>query len=1063
MKIRDRQHLCDLLKIPFSDDQLAAITAPANRPQAIIAGAGSGKTTVMAARVVWLVGHDGVDPARILGLTFTNKAAGELGEKVRDALRLLGADVATDPGTDVGEPTVSTYHAFAGQLITEFGLLIGLEPDLRLLADASRFQLAARAVATYRGDLPEISVHTPTLVLAILGMEGQLSEHLVSTSVLREHAQQVLAEAQAVPIRRKSKDDPGWSEANAKSVMSAARRRIELTHLVDRYRELKSEHGLMDFSDQMLWGAQLAEVAEVSEALRERYDVVLLDEYQDTSVAQHLLLQRLFGGHGVTAVGDPAQSIYGWRGAAAGNLLNFLDDFPSADGSRGLSHSLHVTRRCAPEVIDIANKMARNFYEQPDVDITPLQAAPENAAGVVSAALHSTVQHEIDDLVHRITTLHDDGMPWREIAVLVRVGKENGAIVEALRSVDVPVEVVGMTGLLHQPEVRDVLSVLELLHDVTANPAVIRLLVGPRWRLGVRDLALLGKRAGQLGGRRAVGADDESPEDALERELSAAVEGVDPADIVSLAEAVDDPGDLPYSAEARRRLGELAALLRHLRAHLGEPLVDLTRRVVSALDLDVELALRPDGIGPDNISALLDAVAGYSENDRYADLAGLMAYLEAEDEYAGGLEVASPSESDSVKLLTAHKSKGLEYDAVFVPLLSKTVFPSSLSRPRWPTRIDALPVALRGDHDSLPDLAEWTNQAMDEFKAEWDAEALLEEDRLAYVAFTRARHHLHVSGHHWGRTQKKPLGPSAYLEAVRKWLGDRGDAVTIWADAPADDEVSPFLGEGAVHHWPVQLGGLAARHEAAAMVAAARSGQLAEPEDASGITIDVEARERLDSIDAELDLLLAEAAELESPVREVMIPPVLSATATMALAADEQAFLRQLARPVPRRPSAAARFGTQFHARIEAHYGQQALLDPTDLPGQGDVAIGSDPELDELFDRFVSGEFGSRTPVAIEAPFSIRLAGRQIIGRIDAVFETTLPDGSVGYEVVDWKTNADTTADRLQLAIYRLAWAEQHGLDPTVVTGAFAYVRLDQTVRYDDLPGRAELEELIAG
>ena len=163
------------------------------------------------------------------------------------------------------------------------------------------------------------------------------------------------------------------------------------------------------------------------------------------------------------------------------------------------------------------------------------------------------------------------------------------------------------------------------------------------------------------------------------------------------------------------------------------------------------------------------------------------------------------------------------------------------------------------------------------------------------------------------------------------------------------------------------------------------------------------------------------------------------------------------------RPSAAARFGTQFHARIEAHYGQQALLDPTDLPGQGDVAIGSDPELDELFDRFVGGEFGSRTPVAIEAPFSIRLAGRQIIGRIDAVFETTLPGGSVGYEVVDWKTNADTTADRLQLAIYRLAWAEQHGLDPAVVTGAFVYVRLDQTVRYDDLPGRAELEELIAG
>jgi len=1058
MRIRDTRHLCELLGIPFSTEQLAAITAPPAAPQAIIAGAGSGKTTVMAARVVWLVGHDGIDPSRILGLTFTNKAAGELGQRVREALRTLGADAAPEPGTDVGEPTVSTYHAFAGQLIGEFGLLHGLEPDLRLLADASRFQLAARAVATYQGRLSEISVHTPTLVLNILGLEGQLSEHLTGTEALREHAARVVSEVGSTTIRRKTKDDPGWSNGNAEKVLSAARRRIELTHLVDRYRELKAEHGLMDFSDQMRWGAELAEIPEVGAALRERFDVVLLDEYQDTSVAQHLLLRRLFAGHGVTAVGDPAQSIYGWRGAAADNLLGFLDDFLDASGQRGLAHSLHVTRRCCPEVIEVANRLAAPFYAETS-DVVPLQAAEANAPGTVSAALHATVQHEIDDLVTRVLAEHDAGTAWREIAVLVRVGKENGAIVEALRAAGAPVEVVGMTGLLHQPEVRDVLSVLELLHDVTANPAVIRLLTGPRWRLGARDLALVGRRAGELRGRRAAGADDETPDEALDRELAAAVEGVDPADIVSLAEAVDDPGDQPFSPEARHRLGELAGLLRGLRSHLGEPLVDLTRRVVTALDLDVELAIRPDGIGPDNIAALLDAVAGYSENDRYADLAGLMAYLEAEDEYAGGLEVASPSESDSVKLLTAHRAKGLEYDAVFVPLLSGTVFPDTKGRPRWTTQIDALPVALRGDRDSLPDLVEWTNAGLDDFHAAWKREALLEEHRLAYVAFTRARRRLHVSGHHWGRTQKRPLGPSPFLSDVRTWLDERGDPLAGWADAPSDDEESPFLGFGGVHAWPAGLNGLDARREAAALVAAVRRGGVAEPVDQG--PVDQAARERLDRIDEQIDLLLAEALELEAPVREVPLPPVLSATATMALAGDEESFLRQLARPVPHRPSAAARFGTRFHARIEAHYGQQALLDPTDLPGQGDLDISSDPELDELFDRFVNGEYGHRVPVAIEAPFSIRLAGRQIIGRIDAVFETTLPDGSAGFEVVDWKTNADTTADPLQLAIYRLAWAEQHGLDARQVIGAFAYVRLDRTVRPDDLPGREELEDLL--
>jgi len=1057
VKVRDEAHLCTLLQIDFSPEQLGAITAPADRPQAIIAGAGSGKTTVMAARVVWLVGHDGIDPGRILGLTFTNKAAGELGERVRTALRTLGSDVAAEPGADVAEPTVSTYHAFAGQLISEFGLLIGLEPDLRLLADATRFQLAARAVSTYDGDLREISTHVPTLVLALLGLEGQLAEHLVRTDDVRSHATRVIAEVEATPVRRKTKQAPGWSTSNAASVLSAARRRIELTYLVDRYRDLKAEHGLMDFSDQMLWGAQLAEVAEVAEELRDRYDVVLLDEYQDTSVAQHLLLQRLFAGRGVTAVGDPAQSIYGWRGAAAGNLLSFLDDFPGADGARGLSHSLHVTRRCAPEVIEIANQMAEEFYRQPDVDITPLRAAPENRAGRVTAALHSTVDDEIADLVHRILDEHAAGTPWREIAVLVRVGKENGAIVEALRSAGAPVEVVGMTGLLHQPEVRDVLSVLELLHDVTANPAAIRLLTGPRWRLGSRDLALLGKRAAALGGRDAAGTDGESPDEILARELAAAVEGVDPADIVSLAEAVDDPGDLPYSIQARDRLAELAALLRHLRAHLGEPLVDLARRVVTALDLDVELAVRPDGIGPDNVAALLDAIAGYAENDRYADLAGLMAYLEAEDEYAGGLEVASPSESDSVKVLTVHKAKGLEYDAVFVPLLSQTVFPSDRGRPRWHGRIDTLPVELRGDRGSLPDVEEWTNQALEDFKADWNAEALLEEDRLAYVAFTRARRRLHVSGHHWARTRIKPIGPSSYLTGVHEWLRNRGESVGPWAPAPADDDVNPLIGSGEVYAWPVRLGGLETRRAAAAAVTAAREGRLADP-DATVGSVDADGRDELLRIDAELDLLLAEATERESPVRQVQVPTVLSATATMALAHDEEAFLRQLARPVPRRPSPAARFGTRFHALIEAHYGQQALLDPTDLPGQGDLGIDSDPELDELFEAFVRSEYGNRTSVAIEAPFALRLAGRQIIGRIDAVFD----DGAGGFEVVDWKTNAERSADPLQLAIYRLAWAEQRGLDPAAVTGAFVYVRLGDTVRFDDLPGRAELETLLS-
>ncbi|MEW5632354.1 UvrD-helicase domain-containing protein, partial [Streptomyces hydrogenans] len=141
--LTDPEQLKELLGIPFTPEQTACITAPP-APQVIVAGAGSGKTTVMAARVVWLVGTGQVAPERVLGLTFTNKAAGELAERVRTALVRAGVTDPdpVDPDDPPGEPRISTYHAFAGQLLTDHGLRIGLEPTSRLLADATRFQLA---------------------------------------------------------------------------------------------------------------------------------------------------------------------------------------------------------------------------------------------------------------------------------------------------------------------------------------------------------------------------------------------------------------------------------------------------------------------------------------------------------------------------------------------------------------------------------------------------------------------------------------------------------------------------------------------------------------------------------------------------------------------------------------------------------------------------------------------------------------------------------------------------------------------------------------------------------
>ncbi|HPU12390.1 MAG TPA: ATP-dependent DNA helicase [Aeromicrobium sp.] len=1028
--IRDTEHLKEVLDIPFSPDQLAAITADPAIPQAIIAGAGAGKTAVMAARVVWLVGHLGLDPDRILGLTFTAKAAAELAGRVRKSLELVG------DFSDYGEPTVSTYHAFAGTLIAEHGLRLGIEPDLRVLADATRFQLAARVVREHRGPLSYVSSWVPLVIGDLLALDGQLAEHLVSPEAVRDFDQARIDEVAALAKPLK------WNTELA----DACRKRDELTVLVQEYREAKTAAAVMDFSDQMAWGAQLAELAPVRESLQERFDVVLLDEYQDTSIAQRDLLQSLFAGRPISAVGDPAQGIYGWRGAASGNLTGFLKDFPSANGTKGQLFGLNVTRRCAPEIIDLAGYVARGYYEQVADVVEPLKAAPENPAGQVSVALHDSVATEIEVLIDQVQAAIDRGVELSEIAILVRTTTENAELVRTLRARGIAVEIVGLTGLLLQPEVVDVLSVLAIIDDVTANPAVLRLLTGARWRVGDRDLALLGERAGQLGRAWRPEKPGEAPsaEEKLTAALDDATAGVDPTEVISLAEAIEVPGELDYSPEARKRFGELAAMLSRLRRHAHEPLLDLARRVVHELDLDIELAVASQPT--DNLGLLLDAIGDYAQNDRYASLPGLLAYLAAEREYNGGMELSAPTEANSVKVLTIHKAKGLEFDEVFVPFVAGNVFPSGRGRSRWVSSAAELPGPLRGDRDSVPQVSGWTTKDFDEYKAAMTADSLLEETRLAYVAFTRARRGLHISGHRWGRTQVKPRGVSQFLADAKEWLANKGQEPAVWAPEPEPDEENPHLSDLSAA-WPIQLTPFDRRERLASQVRE-QLANSARPAPTSP---------ELVGLRAELDLLIAEARARNERELAVDLPSTVSTSDLLALVADEPAYVRRLARPMPRQPSAAARFGTRFHAWVEARYGQQTLLDPDELPGRGDFEVADESALAELKANFEDGPFAGREPVAVETPFSLRLGGLQVPGRIDAVFAT-----ADGFEVVDWKTNRNADADRLQLAIYRLAWAELQQLEVEKVVGTFYYVRRGEVQTFTDLPDRAELERLFA-
>ncbi|WP_367539196.1 UvrD-helicase domain-containing protein [Streptomyces globisporus] len=1172
-RITDPEQLKELLGIPFTPEQTACIVAPP-APQVIVAGAGSGKTTVMAARVVWLVGTGQVAPEQVLGLTFTNKAAGELAERVRKALIAAGVtdpDVI-DPDNPPGEPTISTYHAFAGRLLTEHGLRIGLEPSTRLLADATRYQLAAKVLREAPGPYPALTRSFSTLVSDLLALDGELSEHLVRPGTLETYDTELLRDLAAAKL----------SNADLRKIPEAAEARRSLLGLTERYRAAKRSRDLLDFGDQIALSAELALTRpEVGRILREEFRVVLLDEYQDTSVAQRLLLSALFGsgtgagtgvgaaghapptGHAVTAVGDPCQAIYGWRGASVANLDDFPEHFPHADGTPATRYSLSENRRSGGRLLQLANGLAEPLRAMHE-GVEALRPAPgAERDGVVRCALLSTHTEEIDWLADSLAHLVRTGTPPGEIAVLCRTAGDFPEIQAALVARDIPVEVVGLAGLLHLPEVADLVAVCEVLQDPGANASLVRLLTGPRWRIGPRDLALLGRRA-RLLVHRAGHADDAD----ADQRLAEAVEGTDPAEVISLADALDtflvaggaaDDG-LPFSAEARVRFARLARELRDLRRSLADPLMDVLHRVLATTGLEVELSASPQALAArrrETLANFLDTAARFASLDGEASLLAFLGFLRTAAQYEKGLDNALPGGENTVKVLTAHKSKGLEWDVVAVPGLVTGQFPSGQSRDAWTAQAKVLPHALRGDAATLPALDSFDAKGIKAFKEEMKEHQHTEELRLGYVTFTRPRSLLLGSGHWWGPSQKRTRGPSAFLEALYEHCAAGHGEIEAWADEPAEDEENPALAErDADLAWPLPLDADAlARRRAARDTVLAHLERMAvqgdeqapayapgpddvpahepwddeppldepaadedwdwdalpterppsapeaapdpvdtprEPAPHAEVAPDTasdpaphteptphipaarhapettgpadrltpEEARALASWDRDLDSLAGELRRARATVREVVIPAALSATQLLRLAEDPEAFAQELARPMPRPPQPAARRGTRFHAWVESRYEELPLpmLGPDELPGgdESDAEIADERDLAELKEAFERTAYARRTPYRVETPFQITLAGRVIRGRIDAVYRT----GDT-YEIVDWKTTRHRTADPLQLAVYRLAWAELHDLPLDAVTATFLYVRTGETVHPQGLPGRAELERIL--
>ncbi|MEC3850445.1 ATP-dependent helicase [Paenarthrobacter ureafaciens] len=1133
------------LPVRFTPSELAGILGEKNRPtpeqasiiespltpRLVIAGAGSGKTATMADRVVWLVANGWVRPEEVLGVTFTRKAAGELASRIRAKLATLQRIAAEDDGrlgfpeslanADDLEPKVSTYHSYASSIVSDYGLRLGIERDVVLLGSAQSWQLASQTVEAYDGTFEHFTAAKSTLVNAVIQLAGECAEHLREPDAVREWILEKVGVLTRLPYVAGSKKNP---TQGALDMAAMLRTRASVADMVVRYQEAKRQRGVLDFGDLVALAARIARDIPLAAATeRARYKVVLLDEFQDTSHAQLVLFSRLFGdGHAVTAVGDPNQSIYGFRGASAGQLFHFVHEFPvrltaPARGEPGLAPAptsyLTTAWRNGRNILTAANTIAAPLNQEASKDgpagdrtrsggvqVPPLVPSPAAVEGAVVMGRFQTDEQEAAALARDVRryqrTIFEeekDGTPVRPtMAVLCRRRAQMECLRREFEVQGIDYQIVGLGGLLDTPEIVDLVATLRVLADPGRSDALMRLLAGARWRIGPADLMAFSDWSRYLARRRSSpGVQTAFPDD--HEDPQAVVVESDLTDSASLVEALDylpqagwtSAQGRTISGEALGRLAKLSAELRVLRSYIGDDLTTLLGEVERAMLLDIEVAAKP-GVSIHqarrNLDAFQDAAAGFLQTSQRIDLLAFLSWLEAAASEEGGLD-AAPVEAnrEAIQLLTVHASKGLEWDVVFVPGLNSGSFPSNRDS-RWSSGSSALPWPLRGDHADLPqwdldqpDQKGWLD-AEKAFKADVQHHGEAEERRLAYVAYTRAKFVLWVSSAAWNGSRAGIAEMSPFLSELAQ-LADHG-AAGIHPESVSEEALpqsSPLTTTVEVVLFPydplegpsdprsgnrlrLAPGRRAAMDRAAELVRGFIGDHGSEPPLPQENTA---AHGRFLRWSEEAALLLARHGR-HSSEQAVHLPSHISASLFVDLGTDPAAVLAQLRRPVPREPGMSARKGTAFHAWVEEYFGTTGMLDLDEAPG-ADAHIDDAYGLKEMAEAFKQSEWAHRAPAFVEVPVETKIGDVVVRGRIDAVFR----DADGRWHLIDWKTGRRPSGKQLearavQLAVYRLAWARLQQVPLEDVSAAFYYVAEEAVVRPHDLGTAEELEGIIA-
>ncbi len=657
-------------RFPLNEEQRAAV-AHQDGPLLVVAGAGTGKTRVITERIRRLLESDSeLAGENILGLTFTDKAAGEMKHRVVKAI-----------GDRADGVWLSTFHTFCLDKI-----LRAANPEIQPLEDTDHHILLRRHIAELRLEHFKRLQEPGEFLDDFVEFFSRCQDELVTPDDYDRYVR---------GLRKKFEERRAGLEPDARAIAAAeVARQEELARVYRVSERLLRERNLFTFGAQLLQAVEFLRAdAALLAQMQAQFRYILVDEFQDTNIAQLELLWLLSSDHrNIMAVGDHNQAIYRFRGASYGSFTIFLKRFCGigepklGPGTRKYLAPLSLNYRSTKRILNVADAVIRNNEQPPLLPLHKLDT--ENREGEkVRVVEFGLPAEEAWWIASEIERLHEAGAAWHSMAVLYRKHSHREPLLEALRRVGIPF-VIRKLSILSSTLVRDLLAWLRLIGEPGDNVACARVLAAPYWGLEPRDLVRLAERA-EKNHRRPLAEEIES----AQREAPFTRPGV--------------------------RLEELVALLTRLRQSARRM---STSELLDELIARLELAPLPSEMDRHYLERFVQFVKDWERKSEGKQLKHFLEYLFYFREAHGDIHLEEEPASDAVQLMTVHAAKGLEFPHVFVLRLSKNDFPSGTRRPVF----------------------EFPPELMKEEKPEGDFH-IQEERRLFYVALTRARHRLTLS------------------------------------------------------------------------------------------------------------------------------------------------------------------------------------------------------------------------------------------------------------------------------------------------------------------------------